>query len=85
MTKKIDIEELDEKMRKEGWTFLGAILHYEKAYKHQASIYEKNGKYVVSGIDKSETSELFEPISKKDAEKRLKESIDEIRKFMFKN
>ena len=84
MTKKINVEELDEKMRKNGWTFLGAILHYEKAFKKQASIYKKNGKYVVSGIDTSGTCELFEPISKKEAEKRLKESIDEIRKFMFK-
>ena len=84
MTKKINVENLDEKMRKDGWNFLGAILHYEKAFKKQASIYEKNGKYVVSGIDISGTCELFEPISKKEADKRLKESIDEIRKFMFK-
>jgi hypothetical protein len=84
MTKKINVEELDEKMRKDGWTFLGAILHYEKAYKKQASVYEKNGKYVISGIKSNGLNELFESISKKEAEERLKESIDEIRKFMFK-
>ena len=85
MSKKINVEDLDEKMRKGGWTFLGAILHYGNAYKKQASIYVKNGKYVVSGIKSNGETELFEPISKKEAEKRIKESIEEIRKFMFKN
>ena len=84
MSKNINVEELDEKMRKDGWTFKGAVLHYEQAYKKQASIYEKNGKYVVSGIKSDGNSELKTPISKKEAEKRLKESIDEIRKLMFK-
>jgi hypothetical protein len=83
MEAKIDIEELDEKMQKNGWKFLGAILHYEKAWKKQASIYKKDGKYVVSGIDASGENELNEPISKKEAEKRLDESIKEIRRHMF--
>ena len=83
MSETIDIEKLDKKMQDDGWTFLGAILHHKKAWKEQASIYKKDGKYVVSGIDSSSKNELFEPISKKEAEKRLNESIKEIRKFMF--
>jgi hypothetical protein len=83
MKTKIDVDELDKKMQKDGWKFLGAILHYEKAWKNQASIYEKDGKYVVSGIDSSGESELNESISKKEAEKRLDESIKEIRRHMF--
>ena len=83
MSKAIDIDQLDKKMQDKGWTFLGAILHYEKAWKEQASIYEKNGEYVVSGIDSTGKKELLEPISKKEAEKRLDDSIKEIRRFMF--
>ena len=83
MGKKIDIDELDKKMREDGWKFLGAILHYDKAWKKQAAVYEKNGKYVVSGIDSTGKNELHDPISKKDAEKRIEESLKEIRKFMF--
>ena len=82
---KIDINKLDEKMQKNGWKFIGPILNYQKAWKNQASIYKKNEKYVVSGIDKTGKKELFEPISKKDAEKRTKESIKEISKFMLMN
>ena len=83
MKAKIDVEELDENMQKNGWKFLGAILHYEKAWKNQASIYEKDGEYVVSGIDSSGKVELHESISKEEAEKRLDESIKEIRCHMF--
>lgn len=83
MNSKIDVEELNEKMQKNGWEFLGAILHYKKAWKNQASVYEKDGKYVVLGIDSSGEAELHEPISKKEAEKRLEASIKEIRRFMF--
>ena len=83
MTKKINVNDLDKKMQKNGWTFLGAILHYDKAFKNQASIYKKNGKYVVSGIDSTGNSELFEPILKKEAEKRIEESIKEIKKYML--
>ncbi len=83
MKNKIDVEELDKKMQKNGWKFLGAILHYDKAWKNQASIYEKNGEYVVSGIDSSGETELHEPISKKEADKRLEDSIKEIRRLMF--
>lgn len=85
MIKKINIDDLDKKMQKDGWTFLGAILHYDKAYKNQASVYKKDGKYIVSGIDSTGNSELFEPISKKEAEKRVEESINEIKKYMFKS
>jgi hypothetical protein len=85
MSKMIDIKELDKKMQRDGWKFLGVILHYDKAWKKQASVYEKNGKYVVSGIDISGENELLESISKKEAEKRMKESIIEISKFMFKS
>jgi len=83
MSKAIDINQLDKKMRDNGWKFFGAILHYKKAWKNQASIYVKNGKYVISGIDSTEKNELHEPISKKEAEKRVEESLKEIRKFMF--
>ena len=83
MNSKIDVEELDKKMRENGWKFLGAILHYEKAWKNQASIYEKDGKYVVSGVDSSGETELHESISKKEAEKRLDDSFKEIKKYMF--
>ena len=83
MNSKIDINEIDKKLQKEGWKFLGAILHYDKAWKNQASIYEKDGKYIVSGIDSNGEAELNEPISKKEAEKRLDDSIKEIRKYMF--
>ncbi|MCK4365412.1 MAG: hypothetical protein KAW45_05130 [Thermoplasmatales archaeon] len=85
MNTKIDLEGLDNKLQKNGWKFLGPILHYEKAWKDQASVYEKDGKYIVSGIDTSGESELNEPISKKEAEKRLEESYKEIRKYMFGN
>lgn len=83
MDSKIDVDELDEKMRKNGWRFLGAILRYEKAWKNQASIYEKDGKYIVSGINSSGETELHEPISKKEAEKRIEDSMKEIRRYMF--
>ena len=83
MDSKIDVEELDKKMQKNGWNFLGAILNYDKAWKKQASIYEKDGKYIVSGIDSSGVGELHEPISKKEALKRIEEGIKEIRKYMF--
>ena len=83
MKSKIDLNELDEKLQKDGWKFLGAILHYEKAWKNQASIYEKNGKHIVCGIDSSGSNVLNESISKKEAEKRIEESIKEIRKHMF--
>lgn len=84
MDSEIDLEELDKKMQKDGWNFKGAVLHYKKAFKEQASVYEKEGKYIVSGIDSSGESVLFKSISKKEAEKRLEESIKEISKFMFK-
>ena len=48
MSETSNIERLDKKMQDDGWTFLGAILHYEKAWKEQASIYKKDEKYVVS-------------------------------------
>jgi len=83
MKNKIDVEELDKKMQERGWKFLGAILHYENAWKNQASIYEKDGEYVVSGVDSTGEKELNEPISKKEAEKRLDDSIKEIRRLMF--
>jgi len=83
MSNKIIIEELDKKLQRDGWTFLGPILHYENAWKNQASIYEKNGKYILSGIDSTGEKELNEPISKIEAEKRLNDSIKEIRKYML--
>ena len=78
------MEKLDKKMQKEGWKFLGPILHYEKALKSQAVIYEKNGKCIVVGIDQTGENILNESISKKDAEKRIKESLIEISKHMLR-
>lgn len=77
------IENIDGEMQKNGWNFKGAILHYKKAWKEQASVYEKNGKYVVSGLDLNGKNKLNEPIVKGEAEKRIEESIKEIRKYMF--
>lgn len=83
MSNKINIEEIDKKMQKNGWKFLGPILHYEKAWKNQASVYEKNGNYIVSGIDSTGKNELNNPISKLEAQKRLDDSLKEIRKYML--
>ena len=83
MKNNIDIESLDKQMQKKGWKFLGPILHYEKAFKGQASVYEKKGKYIVYGIDKSGKDILNDSISKSDAENRLKKSLIEISKFML--
>lgn len=83
MDNKVDVESIDKRMQEQGWKFLGAILHYKKAWKNQAAIYEKDGKYVVSGLDSSEEAELHEPISEKEAEKRLHDSLEEIRKLIF--
>jgi hypothetical protein len=83
MDSKIDVEELDKKMQKNGWNFLGVILNYDKAWKKQASIYERKGKYIISGIDSTGEGELYESICKKEAEKRIEEGIKEIRKYMF--
>ena len=85
MSSQTNIEEIDKKMQNNGWNFLGAILHYEKAWKNQASIYEKDGKYVVSGIDSTGKGELNEPISKEEADKRLGDSFKEIRKFLLRS
>ena len=71
-------------MQKDGWKFLGPILHYEKALKNQAMIYEKNDKCTVFGIDQTGENILNEPISKKEAEKRIKESLIEISKHMLR-
>jgi hypothetical protein len=82
--KKIDLDKLDKKMQKEGWKFLGPIIHYKKALKNQAMIYEKNEKCIVFGIDHTGKNILKEPISKKEAEKRVKESVIEISKHMLR-
>ncbi len=84
MNEKINVDKIDEKLQKNGWKFKGAILHCKKAWKSQASIYEKDGKYIISGIDQTGKAELNLSISKKEAEKRLEESLKEIQKFMFK-
>ncbi|UCH72533.1 MAG: hypothetical protein JSW62_03020 [Thermoplasmatales archaeon] len=83
MDKREIVNDIDKKMQEGGWKFLGAILHYKKAWKEQASIYEKEGKYIVSGLDLSGEKELRKPISKEEAKKRLEISIKEIKKFMF--
>jgi hypothetical protein len=71
-------------MQDDGWKFLGPILHYENALKNQAMIYEKNGHCIVFGIDKTSNNILNEPISKKEAEIRIKESLIEISKHMLR-
>jgi hypothetical protein len=83
--KKVDLDKLDKQMQKDGWKFLGPILHYTKALNDQAVIYEKNSKYVVVGIRKTDDKIFQESISKKEAEKRIKESLIEISKFMLKS
>ena len=50
MDNKVDVETIDKKMQERGWKFLGAILHYEKAWKNQAAIYEKEGKLWLWGL-----------------------------------
>ena len=74
MNNKIDLEKLDKQMQKKGWKFLGPILYNKKAWKGQASVYEKNGKYIVYGIYRTGEKILNNPISKSDAEKRLKKA-----------
>jgi len=83
MNEEINIELLDKKMQEKGWKFIGPILHYDKAFKNQAAVYEKNGEYIVSGVDSTGEKELSDPISKKEAETRIKESFKEIRKHML--
>ena len=83
MKNKINLEKLDKQLQKKGWKFLGPILHYEKAWKGQASVYEKNGKYIVYGIDRSGEKILNCSISKSEAEKKLKKSLIEISKYML--
>jgi hypothetical protein len=83
MNIEINIELLDKKMQENGWRFIGPILHYSQAWKNQAAIYEKDGKYVVSGIDFTGKKELYKPITKIEAEKRIKESYEEIKKHIL--
>jgi len=78
-----NIKLLDKKLQERGWEFFGPILHYKKAWKNQAAIYEKEGKYIVSGINSAGKTEIHEPVSKEEAEKRTKESLEEIKKYMF--
>ena len=79
----INIEVMDKKLQGKGWKFFGPILHYKEAWKNQAAIYEKEGKYIVSGIDSAGKAEIHAPISKEEAEKRTKEGLEEIKKHMF--
>ncbi len=44
---------------------------------------ERDGKYVVAGLDASGDNELLESIEKKEAIKRKEEGFDEIKKFVF--
>lgn len=78
------IEKIDKKLTEKGWVFKGAILNYDKAWKKQASVYEKNGEYIVSGLDSKGKLEINESISKEEAEEKIEDSMKEIRKFMIK-
>ena len=83
MDKREHIEKIDKKIQEQGWKFFGPILHYNKAWKDHAAIYERNGEYVVSGLDASGENELHEPIEEKEAIKRADEGLEEIKKFVF--
>jgi len=83
MDKRTQVEKIDKKMQEQGWKFFGPILHYKKAWKDHAAIYERNGKYVVSGLDVSGENELNDPIKEKEAIKRKEEGFNEIKKFVF--
>jgi len=83
MDKRAHIEKIDKKMQEQGWRFFGPVLHYKKAWKDHAAIYERNGTYVVSGLDVSGENELHESIEEKEAIKRKEEGFDEIKKFVF--
>ena len=83
MDKRTHIEKIDKKMQEQGWKFFGPILHYEKAWKDHAAIYERDGKYVVSGLDESGENEWHELIEEKEAIKRKEEGFNEIKKFVF--
>lgn len=78
-----NMDEIDEKLRSKGWVFLGPILHYKKALKDQACVYKKQDEFLVAGIDSSGENDFYDPISKNEAEKRVKESLEEIKKHMF--
>ena len=83
MTDEIEINKIDEQMQKDGWTFLGPILHYEKAVKDQALVYKKENEYIVLGVTKDENEIFKDKIEKDLAEKRVKESMIEISKHML--
>ena len=83
MDKQKEIELIDKKMQDDGWIFFGPLLHYKKAWKEQAAIYVKNGKYIVSGIESKGEFELNESITEVEAIKRKKESLEEIKKHIF--
>jgi len=83
MDRRAHIEKIDQKMQTLGWSFYAPILHYKKAWKNQAAIYEKNGEYVVSGLDFTGENELFEPIEKNEAKRRGEESLEEIKNCIF--
>lgn len=85
MSDETDINKIDEEMQKDGWIFLGPILHYEKASKDQGLVYKKNDQYIVLGIDKKEEKVFKDKIEKNVAEKRVKESMIEISKHMLKS
>ncbi len=84
MDKRTHVERIDKKMQDQGWKFFGPILHYKKAWKDHAAIYERNGKYAVSGLDVSGENELHELIEEKEAIKRKEEGFNEIKKFVFR-
>jgi len=83
MDKRTQVERIDKKMQEQGWKFFCPILHYKKAWKDHAAIYERDGEYVVSGLDESGENELHESIEEKEAIKRKEEGFNEIKKFVF--
>jgi len=60
-----------------------SIIALQEAWKEQAAIYVKNGKYIVSGIESKGEFELNESITEVEAIKRKKESLEEIKKHIF--
>ncbi len=85
MKVKVDVNEIDKRLREQGWEFVGPILHYDSAFQQQAAIYKKDGQYIVSGIDSSGENELNDSIKPAEAEQRVKEANKEIRKHVLSN
>ena len=84
MDKRTHVEKIGKRIQEQGWIFFGPILHYKNAWKDHGAVYERDGKYIVSGLDFTGEKELLEPIEKKEAIRRVGESLEEIKKYILK-